>query len=146
MQSGEETSCRHEQRPDPGLQRPTTVIYVDMPAFPSSSPSLLEVKYSSCPLTLRSFPGGTRGKEATCQCNRHRRHGFNPWAGKIPWRRKWRPTLVFLPGKSHEQRSLGSQKSQKWLSDWTATQNNNLIFRLDIAKQIFEGHKCWISW
>ena len=32
--------------------------------------------------------------------------GFNPWVGKIPWRRKWQPTLVFLPGKSHGQRSL----------------------------------------
>ena len=31
---------------------------------------------------------------------------FNPWVGKMPWRRKWQPTPVFLPGKSHEQRSL----------------------------------------
>ena len=87
----------HEQWPDPGLQWPTTVIYVDMPAFPSSSPSLLEVKYSSYPLTLRSFPGGTRGKEPACQCSRHKRHGFDPWVGKIPWRRAWQLTPVFLP-------------------------------------------------
>ena len=32
--------------------------------------------------------------------------GFNPWVGKIPWRRKWQPAPVFLPGKSHGQRSL----------------------------------------
>ena len=32
--------------------------------------------------------------------------GFNPWVGKIPWRRKWQPTPVFLPGNSHGQRSL----------------------------------------
>ena len=31
---------------------------------------------------------------------------FNPWVGKIPWRRKWQPTPVFLPGGSHGQRSL----------------------------------------
>ena len=31
---------------------------------------------------------------------------FNPWVGKIPWRRKWQPTPAFLPGKSHRQRSL----------------------------------------
>jgi len=37
---------------------------------------------------------------------RHRRCGFSPWAGKIPWRRKWQPILVFLPEKSHGQRSL----------------------------------------
>ena len=32
--------------------------------------------------------------------------GFNPWVGKIPWRRQWQPTPVFLPGESHGQRSL----------------------------------------
>ena len=31
---------------------------------------------------------------------------FDPWVGKIPWRRKWEPTPVFLPEKSHGQRSL----------------------------------------
>ena len=33
-------------------------------------------------------------------------HRFDPWAGKIPWRRKWQPTPVFLPGKFHGQRWL----------------------------------------
>ena len=37
------------------------------------------------------------------QCGRP---GFDPWVGKIPWRRKWKPTPVFLPGESHGQRSL----------------------------------------
>ena len=32
--------------------------------------------------------------------------GFNPWVGKIPWRKKWQHTPVFLPGESHGQRSL----------------------------------------
>ena len=35
-----------------------------------------------------------------------RRPGFNPWVGKIPWRRKWQPTPVLLPGKFHGLRSL----------------------------------------
>ena len=52
------------------------------------------------------FPGGASGKEPTCQCRRCRRHGFNIWVGKIPWKRKWQPTLVFLPGESHGQRTL----------------------------------------
>ena len=43
------------------------------------------------------------GRESTCQW---RRHGFNPWVRKILWRKKWQPTPVFLPGKSHGQRSL----------------------------------------
>ena len=49
------------------------------------------------------------GKESTCQCRRHRRCGFEPWAGKIPWRRKQQPTAVFLPEKSHGQKSLVGQ-------------------------------------
>ena len=44
--------------------------------------------------------------EPACQCRRHKRCGFNPSVGKIPWGRKWQATLVFLPGKSHGQRSL----------------------------------------
>ena len=36
------------------------------------------------------------------------RRGFDPWVGKIPWSRKWHPTLVFLPDTFHGQRSLAS--------------------------------------
>ena len=52
------------------------------------------------------------GKEQAWQCRRQKRHkwyqrdGFNSWVRKIPWRRKWRPTPVFLLGKSHGQKSL----------------------------------------
>ena len=49
------------------------------------------------------LPRWHNGKESICQCRRHR---FNPWVGKILWRREWKPTPVFLPGKSHGQRSL----------------------------------------
>ena len=42
-------------------------------------------------------------KKILLQC---RRCGFDPWVRKIPWRRAWQPTPVFLPGKSHGQRSL----------------------------------------
>ena len=42
-------------------------------------------------------------KESICQCRRHR---FNPWVGKIPWRIKQQPSPVFLPGKLHGQWSL----------------------------------------
>ena len=41
------------------------------------------------------------GKESPCQYRRCRRSRLDPWVGKIPWRRKWQPTPVFLPGKSH---------------------------------------------
>ena len=50
--------------------------------------------------------GGASGKEPTCQCRRQKRCGFDPWVGKIPWRRSQQPTAVFLSGESHGQRSL----------------------------------------
>ena len=61
-------------------------------------------------------------EESTCQCRRHRRPGLNLWVGKIPWRRKWQPTPVFLPGKLHGQRLVGygpwGHKESTPLSFW----------------------------
>ena len=45
-------------------------------------------------------------KKPSCQCRRRKRHGFDPWVGKMPWRRKWQPTPVLLPGEFHGQSSL----------------------------------------
>ena len=52
------------------------------------------------------FPGGPSGKESACHCRRYRRLGFDPWVGKIPWRKAWQSSPLFLPGESHGQRSL----------------------------------------
>ena len=52
------------------------------------------------------LPGGTSGKEPASQYRRPWRLRFDPWVGKISWRRAWQPTPVFLPGESHGQRSL----------------------------------------
>ena len=60
------------------------------------------------PEIMKGFPTGSSGKEPICQCRRLERCGFDPWVGKIPWRRKWQPAPVFLLGKSHGQRSLGA--------------------------------------
>ena len=49
------------------------------------------------------FPGGSAGKESACNV---RRSEFDPWVRKIPWRRDWPPTPVFLPRESHGQRRL----------------------------------------
>ena len=57
------------------------------------------------------FPGSNSGKEPACQCRRQKRCRFNPWVRKIPWRRKWWPTSVFLLQKSHGQRSLAGYSS-----------------------------------
>ena len=56
--------------------------------------------------TLWGFPGCASGKESPCWCRRCKRHRFDPWVRKIPWRRKGQPTPVFLPGGTHGQRSL----------------------------------------
>ena len=54
------------------------------------------------------LPGGASGEEPTCQCRRHKKCKFDPQVRKIPWRRAWQPTPVFLPGESYGQRSLVS--------------------------------------
>ena len=59
-----------------------------------------------------SSPGGASDKEPACQHRRYQRCGFDPWIRKIPWRRKWQPTPVFLPGESHGQRSLVGYSSR----------------------------------
>ena len=64
------------------------------------NPCLLYWQVDSVPLVSL---GWFSSKDSACQC---RRQDFDPWVGKIPWRRKWQPNPVFLPGKSHRQRSL----------------------------------------
>ena len=54
------------------------------------------------------FPGGASGKELACQRRRCKNRRFDPWIGKMPWKRKWQPTPVFSPRESHGQRSLAS--------------------------------------
>ena len=66
-----------------------------------------EILYGSIFVQLvssRGFLSGSERKESAC--NPGGRPGFNPWVRKIPWRRKWLPTPVCLPGESHGQRSL----------------------------------------
>ena len=50
----------------------------------------------------RGSPGGSDSKASACNAG----DGFDPWVGKIPWRRKWQSIPVFLPGESHGWRSL----------------------------------------
>ena len=54
-------------------------------------------------ISIYLLPRWLSSKESTCQCRRWR---FNPWVGKIFWRKKWQPTPVFLSEKSHGQKSL----------------------------------------
>ena len=54
------------------------------------------------PLFSLGFPGSSDSKESACNAGDE----FDPWVGKIPWRREWQPPPVFLPEEFHEQRSL----------------------------------------
>ena len=93
---------------------------------------------------LSRCPHWFSGKESTCQWGRYE---FNPWVRKIPWRRKWQPTPVFLQGKSHGQRNLVgySPELQSWT--WLNTHLNCLFFFFSLKKSyntIFEmNHICW---
>ena len=63
---------------------------------------LLKIQTDSVCLLRGEFNGGSDGKECACNAT----DWFNPWVRKIPWIREWLPTLVFLPGEFHGQRSL----------------------------------------
>ena len=57
-------------------------------------------------------PSGSSGKELPCQFRRHKRWGFDPWVGNIPWRSSWQPTPVFLPGVFQGQWNLAGYGPQ----------------------------------
>ena len=57
-------------------------------------------------MASQGFPNGSVVKNPPANNRSLKRHGFDPWVGKIPWRRKWQINPVFLPGKSRGQRSL----------------------------------------
>jgi len=53
------------------------------------------------------FPDCSGDKGSTCNAG----HCFDSWVGKIPWKRRWQPIPVFLPGEFHGQRNLVSYRS-----------------------------------
>ena len=65
------------------------------------------------------YSDGASDEEPACQLKICEKHRFSPWVGKIPWRREWLPTTVFLPGESHEQRSLAGY------SPWGCKESNS---------------------
>ena len=75
------------------------------------------------------LPWWLGGKESACQC---RRCWFSPWIEKIPWSRTWQPTPLFLPGESHERRSLaGCSSYGHQESDTTEQEHRVLYWRVD---------------
>ena len=80
-------------------------------------------------ILIAGLPRQPTVKESACQCRRYWRCRFNPWVRKIPWRRKWQPTPVFLPRKSHGQRSLVGYSPwcrKEWdMTEWTEHAHTN---------------------
>ena len=60
---------------------------------------------------LNKRTGGVRGKEPSCRCRRRKGRRFDPWVGKVPWRRLWRPTPVFSPGEPLDGGAWGPQST-----------------------------------
>ena len=67
-----------------------------------------------------------------CQCRLCRRLGFDPWVGKMPWKRKWQPAPVFLPGKSHGQRRLAGYSPWGWKESDTTEQPGHTNTRQNV--------------
>ena len=80
-----------------------------------SQPILSDKMY----IKFLGFPANTSDKDPVCQCRRHKRHSFHPWVRNIPWSRKWHPIPVFLPWKSHGQRSLVGHTVHGITKSWT---------------------------
>ena len=89
------------------------------PELDSASSTTLPpaVLFHTLSAPARRLPWWLSGSKIFLQSRRCRRHRFNPWVRKIPWRRTWQPTPVFLPGESHRQRSLkgyGPRVAKSW--------------------------------
>ena len=69
----------------------TRICTAESLCYPPETITALLIHYTS----IHGLTWWFSGKESACQS---RRHGFDPWVGKIPWRRKWQPALVFLTG------------------------------------------------
>ena len=93
-------------------------------------------------LFVQGFPGGASGKKkkkkkTACQRRRHKRHEFHPQVGKIPWRRKWHPTSVFLPGESHVQRNLSS--NSPWVAKCQTQLSTHIQWAPALCQALFQS-------
>ena len=98
--------------------------------------------------TLKGLPWWLNGKEPAWQC---RRCKFKPWLLKIPWRRKWQPTPVFLPRESRGQRRATvcvAAKIQTGPGDWTTKEQSILRWKMDRREKIILGNSLclWLLW
>ena len=91
----------------------------------------------------QGFPSGASGKELICWC---KNCGFDPWVGKIPWRRAWQPAPGLLPGESLVERSL-------WAAVHGVTKSRTRLKRLSTVQHTCTSGQCfsmltclWVTW
>ena len=107
----------------------------------AQSPTRLKQLSSSS--SSKSYIGLLRPFSWQRICLQCGRPGFNPWFGKIPWKRKWQPTPVFLPGESHGQRSLvGYSPRGHREVDTTERLTQQVIYRQNSQKVKFTSLLC----
>ena len=87
---------------------PPGILFQGASALPSPAPHSPQTHFYKSVKTVSGFPGGSVVKNPPSNAGDtgDARDTFDPWVLKIPWRRKWQPTPVLLPGKFRGQRSL----------------------------------------
>ena len=93
--AGQDICPNHLAQSSLGSEEERSPLETDLPFHPRPTTPPVGAFFPNC--------NWLSGKESACQ---YRTHGFNPWVRKIPWRRIWQPTAIFLPGESCGQRSL----------------------------------------
>ena len=89
---------------------------------PQAHPPVSSIRSDVLKLILCQNPRAFQVAQTVKNPLQYRRAGFDPWVRKIPWRREWQPTPVFLPAESHGQRSLaGYRRRAHTESDTTET-------------------------
>ena len=88
---GDVLKCRPDQKSPPRTMLQRLSLSKGQSAIKCPLPALHLFSHLFCInsrcLIARSFPGGTSVKEPACHCRRPKKHRFDPWVGKIPWRR-----------------------------------------------------------
>ena len=131
------------------IQLPCNEICLNITSSAQPSQTIFFVFHWS--IVYLGFLGGVNGKELVCKC-RHKRHGFDPWVRKIPWRTAWQPSPVFLPAESHGQKSLAgySPKRCRVRCDWSDLACTQLIYNAVLASGVQQHdsdiYKYWYTY
>ena len=122
------------------FRRSKSILYIFSVSFFFFNWSIFAVHdYMLQVSNIVGFPGSASGKEPTCQSRRHKRLGFCPWVGMIPWRRAWPPTPLLLPGESPWTGESGGLQPTG-LQSWTRLEWLSMHAHIMYWFTIFEGY------